>query len=127
MGEAWKKKRAAGFRHRASIHYELLVADSLLRLARKTKMTPEITARLMNGHALRVGDNCLLQPDGSGGHQVVHGNLTVAQLSPEAQDAVRGYAETAPALSGFLLCHVTRIGAFGVVTLELDLGNKTDD
>lgn len=128
MGEAFRRLRAASFKHKRSRGYQELVSIDLLRLARTAAMQFELTVSLAPGiEPLPVNTNCLVMPNGEGGYQVVVGNRVVAALPPEAAVLVRTCAEHAPSLCDALPCRVTRRVAFGAVTLAIAHENDTAD
>lgn len=116
--------RAAAFTHQRSQPYQALVATDLLRLSRETHARFEVTVRLTNDTTgLAVGSRCILR-ETDGEHDVVHGNVVVARLPAEATDAIAACKEAAPNLNGVIPCRVSRVGAFGGVSLELDVGDE---
>ena len=122
MGEAFKRRRAAAFEHQRSRAYQALVDQDLIRASRATEVRFEVTTRLSNSTTgLALGSHCLVRERG-GEYEVVHGNLVVAQLPQEACDAIVACKQAAPRLNGVTPCRVSRLGAFGAVSLELDLG-----
>lgn len=128
MGEAFRRLRAASFKHKRSRGYQELVSVDLLRLARTASMQFELTVSLAPGiEPPPVNTNCLVMPSGDGGYQVVVGNRVVAALPPEAAALVKNCADHAPSLCNALPCRVTREVAFGAVTLALAHENDTDD
>jgi hypothetical protein len=113
--------RAAQFDHQNDRHYQGLVERDLLRVSRATETRFEVTARVANDTGLAVGSHCLVH-ERDGEYDVLHGNIVVARLPEEARDTLAACKQAAPSLNGVFPCRVSRIGAFGSVSLKLDSG-----
>jgi hypothetical protein len=123
VGEAFRRNRAAAFHHRRHRYYQMLVDGELLRMARATDTRCELSGRLSNqATGLAVGSHCIVR-DNRGDYEIVHGNMVVGQLPAEANATLGACRLVAPSLNGAFPCRVTRIGAFGGVSLEIDVGN----
>ena len=120
VGEAFKRKRAAPFDHQNHRHYQALIDRDLLRVSRATETRFEVSARVANDTGLLVGSHCLVR-ERDGEYDVLHGNIVVARLPAEAGDT-RGVQAGRTEPQRRLPCHVSRIGAFGSVSLKLDSG-----
>ena len=125
MGEAFKRKRAARFDHQNHRHYQALVERDLLRVSRATETRFEVSARVANDTGLAVGSQCLVQ-ERDGEYDVLHGNIVVARLPVEARDTLAACMQAAPSLHGVFPCRVSRIGAFGSVSLRLESGGADE-
>jgi len=114
--------RAARFQHQSHRNYQALVDRDLLRISRGTETSFEVSVRLTNATTdLTVGSPCLVR-ERDGRHEVLHGNIVVARLAPEAQETLAACMHAAPSLSGMIPCRVSRVGSFGGVSLTLDAG-----
>jgi hypothetical protein len=124
VGEALKRKRVAPFDHQNDRYYQALVARDLLRISRATETRFEVNGRLTNGvSGLSVGSHCLVRQNAGGDYEVLHGNVVVARLPAEAKDTLSACEQIAPSLNGIFPCRVTRLGAFGSISLEIDPGD----
>lgn len=122
MGEAFKRKRAAAFKHRRHRPYQALIADDLLRLARSTEAAVEVQARLSHRDvAPAVGAQCLVR-EVNGAYVLIHGNMVLSTLPPEASSVLSRCRDAAPSLNGIIPCRVTRIDPFGGVYLRVEPG-----
>jgi hypothetical protein len=120
VGEAFKRMRAAAFEQQRHRHYQALVAGDLLRIARSSETRVEVRCPLTNAETgLAVGSQCLVRQSDTGECDLVHGNIVVGRLPPEAQSAISASRQAAPNLQGLLPCRVSSMGAFGTVSLEL--------
>jgi hypothetical protein len=114
--------RAAPFNHQNDRHYQTLVDDDLLRIARATETRVEVTARLSNAATgLAIGSQCIVR-EKDGEYDVLHGNMVVAQLPAEAKETLAACVQRAPSLNRVFPCRISRIGPFGGVSLQLDDG-----
>lgn len=121
MGEAFKRARAAPFQHQRSRPYQALVERDLLRISRTTESRFEVNLRLTNSSTgLQVGSRCVLRAS-EGDHDLLHGNMVVGRLPPEARVTVAACKQGSPSLNGIIPCRVTRLGLLGGVSLELDV------
>lgn len=120
MGEAFKRKRAAAFDHQNHRHYQALIDSDLLRMARTEETRCEVTCPLTNtGTGLSVGSECLLVQNDNGDCDVVHGNVVVGRLPPEAKSAIAACQLAAPTFHGIFPCRVSQLGAFGMASFHL--------
>ena len=95
MGEAFKRMRAAAFEQQRHRHYQALVSEDLLRIARSSETRVEVRCPLTNaGTGLTVGSHCLVRQNDNGECDVVHGNLVVGRLPPTS----RSQSSTLPAI-----------------------------
>jgi len=123
VGEAFKRKRAAAFQHQRHRHYQGLVKRDLISMMRSSETRFEVTCALTNPNTgLVVGSRCLVRQNDNGECDVVHGNIVVAHLPPEARGTIDASRARGPSLQDLLPCRVSSMGAFGAVSLELDDG-----
>ena len=118
--------RAAAFNHQNDRHYQTLVDGDLLRISRATETRVEVSAHLSNeATGLAVGSQCIVY-ERDGEYDVLHGNIVVARLPAEARETLAACARRAPNLNRVFPCRISRIGAFGGVSLQVDEG-KDDE
>jgi hypothetical protein len=129
VGEAFKRIRAASFKQMRSGPYQALVDANLFALSRATTTTYGLSARMLNSTTgLSVGGSCLVVAGtAEDEYLVVHGNIVVANLPPEASPIMRSLKQIAPALNGVFPCRVVRETGFGGLMLEVDPGNDQDE
>jgi hypothetical protein len=121
--EGFRRKRAASFVHRRSRPYQMLVEQDMIRAARATQTRFEVRVRLSNkGTGITVGTRCIVR-ESNGKYDLVHGNIVVAHLAPDADDTIRACKQAAPSFNGIIPCCVSRVGEFSSVSLKLDSGD----
>lgn len=121
MGEAFKRLRAKSFKHQRHHAYQRLIDHDLLKLARSNDVTREITGRRSDaGSDLEPGTPCFIRNGSAGDYDVVHGNVVIAKVPPEARDVIDSCSVAAPSLQGVIPCRVVRVGKFGAVSLVVD-------
>lgn len=126
MGEAFKRMRAATFHHQNHRPYQALINRDLLRASRGTETRFEVQTRLTDTTSgLVEGSHCIVR-ETDGEYHVVHGNIVVSHLPVEARETISAYVRVTPSLNGIIPCRVSRVGAFGGVSLELDT-REVDD
>jgi hypothetical protein len=126
VGEAFKRNRAAQFQHQSHRAFQKLISRDLLRISRGEEIRFELNARLANNTTgLAVGSHCIVLENG-GSHDVIHGNIVIARVPAEATEMLAACKQVAPNLNGVFPCRVTRLSAFGGVSLELEPGNDNN-
>ena len=119
MGEAFKRARAAAFDHQNHRHYQALVDGDLLRMARTDETRCEVSCPLTNtGTGLSVGSECLLVQNDNGDCDVVHGNVVVGRLPPEARSTIAACQQAAA------VCERARLWDRPMGVIEADLERR---
>jgi len=126
MGEAFKRMRAAAFRHRQSIDYQNLIAHDLRTIARKMAKAPlEISVSLKDeSHVPAVGDTCIVGRVESSSFELIYGNQSIASLSAEAEELIEGCSAATLNLHDLFQFEVTEVSPFGGLTLRMCLAEE---